>query len=442
MARVCLPNGASILVHSGHLPSGSLRPRAYWGPRSCPAQESPLRLLLGARFTCAGLARAAGSPPLNAPMRPIAALSHSSPWRAGMQASGLQLAWFSRVPRGAGLAMAMLAFLQSDPVVGAKWTDIQFKGAIDCLAANGLTMPEELANLQFDDLKDADGATALTKGVLRRALDRATVAAAKASSPGAAGPAPASAGRFGSVAAESWAPAEGRACRHRRWPGPDQLEGPSGVPVAEAAARLRPGALARFHRSLRSAKTDALATEVQRAKSRGIARPFIYTELAKFQPLCARGAGGSPDDDEPESKEAAALARAFGRGTAAESQPLLAWTPWHQAFDAWSVAAAVTDQISYTSAMAHKHVVLQASRHWRPSAGRRSGRACPGCTGCPPAGTEGPGCLGLRPPCAEDVGRACRRRHGWLPGRSSAPCFRALFSGARRRAGERCGAVA
>ncbi|CAK0812333.1 unnamed protein product, partial [Prorocentrum cordatum] len=214
-----------------------------------------------------------------------------------MQASGLLLAWFSLVPRGAVIAMAMLAFLQSDPVVGAKWTDIQFKGAIDCLAANGLTMPEELANLQFGDLKDADGATALTKGVLRRALDRATVAAAKASAPGATG----------------------------------------------------------------SAMTDALATEVQRAKSRGIARPFIYTELAKFKPLCARGAGGSPDDDEPESKEAAALARAFGRGTAAESQPLLAWTPWHQAYVAWSVAAAVTDQISYTSAMAHKHVVLQVA---------------------------------------------------------------------------------
>ncbi|CAK0848580.1 unnamed protein product, partial [Prorocentrum cordatum] len=221
-----------------------------------------------------------------------------------MQASGLQLAWFSLVPRGAVIAMAMLAFLQSDPVVGAKWTDIQFKGAIDCLAANGLTMPEELANLQFGDLKDADGATALTKGVLRRALDRATVAAAK--------------GEHVDI----------------------------GAGLAQISLRDLPESL-----WPRSAKTDALATEVQRAKSRGIARPFIYTELAKFQPLCARGAGGSPDDDEPESKEAAALARAFGRGTAAESQPLLAWTPWHQAYDAWSVAAAVTDQISYTSAM-------------------------------------------------------------------------------------------
>ena len=116
--------------------------------------------------------------------------------------------------------------------------------------------------------------------------------------------------------------------------------------MAEAAARLSPGALARIHRSFRSAKTDALATEVQRATAKGIEHPFIYTELAKFQPLCARGAGGSPDDDEPASKEVAALAKALGRGTAAESQPLLAWTPRHQAYDAWSLAAAVTDQIS------------------------------------------------------------------------------------------------
>ncbi|CAK0841762.1 unnamed protein product, partial [Prorocentrum cordatum] len=101
----------------------------------------------------------------------------------------------------------------------------------------------------------------------------------------------------------------------------------------------------------RSAKTDALDTEVQRAEDRGIAHPFSKKELAKFQPLCARGAGDPPDDDEPELKEAAALARALGRGAAAESQPLLTWTPRHRAFDAWSAAAAVTDQRSRASAM-------------------------------------------------------------------------------------------
>eukprot|EP00959_Pyramimonas_sp_CCMP1952_P284847 5955053-Pyramimonas_sp.AAC.1 len=70
-----------------------------------------------------------------------------------MQARGLQLACslrrragFLRAPRGAELAMAMLAFLQADPVVGAKWSEIQFEGAVDCLAANGLMAPEDLAN--------------------------------------------------------------------------------------------------------------------------------------------------------------------------------------------------------------------------------------------------------------------------------------------------------
>ena len=78
--------------------------------------------------------------------------------------------------------MAMLAFLRSDPVVGAKWNDIQFKSAVDCLAANGLKEPEDLANVQFEDLDGAEAVPALSKGVLRRALDRATVAGAKVSS--------------------------------------------------------------------------------------------------------------------------------------------------------------------------------------------------------------------------------------------------------------------
>ena len=137
---------------------------------------------------------------------------------------------------------------------------------------------------------------------------------------------------------------------------------------------------------VRSAKTDALATEVQRAKAKGIEHPFVYTELAKILPLCARGASGSPDEDEPKSREAAALAKALGRGAAAESQPLLAWTQWHQAYDAWCIAAAVTDQLSYVSALAHKHVVLQAIGRW--SALRRRGRALAGCLGCPSARAE------------------------------------------------------
>ncbi|CAK0900052.1 unnamed protein product, partial [Prorocentrum cordatum] len=161
---------------------------------------------------------------------------------------------------------------------------------------------EDLANIQVEDLKDTDGAPALTKGVLRRALDRATVAGTKAS---------------GHV---------------------DIGAGLAQITLRDLLQSLWP----------RSAKTDALATEVQRATARGIAHLFIHTELAEFQLLCARGLGCFPDDDKPESKEAAALARALRWGTAAESQPLLAWTPLHQAFATWIVAAAVTDQISYT----------------------------------------------------------------------------------------------
>ena len=81
----------------------------------------------------------------------------------------------------------MLGFLRADPVVGEKWTDIQFKTAVDCLAANGLHEPGDLANVQFEDLKDAESVPAISKGVLRRAMDRATLAGAKASSPRARG---------------------------------------------------------------------------------------------------------------------------------------------------------------------------------------------------------------------------------------------------------------
>ena len=61
-----------------------------------------------------------------------------------------------------------------DPMVGPVWSDIQFKGAVDVMIANGLTSKGLMANVVFDDLVIAEGTSAVSKGVLRRALARAT----------------------------------------------------------------------------------------------------------------------------------------------------------------------------------------------------------------------------------------------------------------------------
>ena len=72
---------------------------------------------------------------------------------------------------------------------GNKWSDIQYKGILDTLTTNGITSERLLADVAFGDLRIAEGTTAVSKGVLRRLLQRMAMAPAPASAaPAQAGP--------------------------------------------------------------------------------------------------------------------------------------------------------------------------------------------------------------------------------------------------------------
>ena len=59
---------------------------------------------------------------------------------------------------------------------GAEWQDIEYKSAIVCLGANKLATPAQLANIRIEELTGSENLSAALKGVLRRALERATTA--------------------------------------------------------------------------------------------------------------------------------------------------------------------------------------------------------------------------------------------------------------------------
>ena len=71
---------------------------------------------------------------------------------------------------------ALLSFLRQDPVFGAEWEDIEYKAAIACLGKNKLLTPAQLANIRIEELGGSESLPAGLKGVLRRALERATTA--------------------------------------------------------------------------------------------------------------------------------------------------------------------------------------------------------------------------------------------------------------------------
>ena len=88
----------------------------------------------------------------------------------------------------------------------------------------------------------------------------------------------------------------------------------------------------------RTAKTDALATEIAKLKKRGYADPYVYVDLRTWLPQGAALKGG----DSGRWRE-----REFG------------WSEWHLAFDQYMVAGAATAQLSLGAALAHKQHVLQ-----------------------------------------------------------------------------------
>ena len=97
-----------------------------------------------------------------------------------------------------------------------------------------------------------------------------------------------------------------------------------------------------WHHALRpdGEKVDALATQAQKLRNKGIQDPFIFSELKNFLP-CWSGAQPESDassDDEPRHKHDKARAK---RSSKIQNLSLLQWV---SAFDRYAMAAAATNQ--------------------------------------------------------------------------------------------------
>ena len=122
----------------------------------------------------------------------------------------------------------------------------------------------------------------------------------------------------------------------------------------------------------RTAKTDALATEIAKLKKRGYTDPYVYVDLRSWLPQGAALKGG----DAGKWRE-----REFG------------WPEWHFAFDQYMVAGAATAQMSLGAALAHKQNVLQVRASAPPPLAR--------------LGTAAPPPLGVRLPWRPAGGHQC-----------------------------------
>ncbi|CAK0828782.1 unnamed protein product, partial [Prorocentrum cordatum] len=119
-----------------------------------------------------------------------------------------------------------------------------------------------------------------------------------------------------------------------------------GTRLLDRTRRLRGG--------VRSARVDALAGEVAKLKKKGVANPFVRADLRDWSPLDAPPAAGAN---------------------------ALTWNEWHMAIDAYparvrrsvlrnaafrlpasyAIGAAVTGQLAYASAMAHKQICMRVA---------------------------------------------------------------------------------
>ena len=111
----------------------------------------------------------------------------------------------------------------------------------------------------------------------------------------------------------------------------------------------------------KGAQVDALASEVERLKAKGVVAPFVHVELRKFLPSwCDElSSPGDSSDEEDQSKAVQDLARALGAKP--KEKRRLSLLQWCLAFDKYAIAAAATKQLSFDAAMAHKEVCLQVA---------------------------------------------------------------------------------
>ena len=115
---------------------------------------------------------------------------------------------------------------------------------------------------------------------------------------------------------------------------------------------------------------DDIETCKTKRRSKGIAHPFIFVELAKYLPVWALKDPSQDvsDDDTPVSKEILGLAKALGAPPKAKAK--LSLVQWIAAFDRYAIAAAATNQLTLPAALAHKDLVLKLGSQ-ASSSGRR-----------------------------------------------------------------------
>ena len=102
---------------------------------------------------------------------------------------------------------------------------------------------------------------------------------------------------------------------------------------------------------------DDLEAEIRKLRKKGIAKPFVYVELAKFLPHWCLPNGEAPSEEEDDNVHLKAIAKAMGAPQKAKRP--LGFIDWSIAFDRYMLAAAATDQWSFPAALAYKNVVLE-----------------------------------------------------------------------------------
>ena len=106
--------------------------------------------------------------------------------------------------------------------------------------------------------------------------------------------------------------------------------------------------------------TDKLATEIAKLKKKNIANPFVHVDLQKFLPAWAstkHDHDEQSDEDNPPSKEVMAIAKQIGANPKPKKHYMNLYQ-WSVAFDAYTLAAQATGQLSLSASMAHRRMCM------------------------------------------------------------------------------------
>jgi hypothetical protein len=209
---------------------------------------------------------------------------------------------------------------------GEEWT--QAIGALMC--KNDLHDPEDLLGLSTEGLDKGD-LPEVKMAVVRRACDRVTKECED--SAGAHSP--------GSVSADNALNEIAKALGKNQ---PEKL-------AVDVGPQLKNAGLSNLHMDLwpRAASVNALATEGQKQRKSGVVTPFVHADLTKFVPLWMADDACVMEGDEDDV------------AMKAKMRPMSV-AQWAVAFDAYALAAAVTEQWDYAASYEryiHAYQIIQ-----------------------------------------------------------------------------------